>query len=283
MGTNGTDIAAGPGFEEEMLRSPRPEHNQPSGPIDRTPIVRRAFDNWGANAEQPRQGNEADLTQGDEESALVPLVNKIAQSIARGLVVAMKELEDHIASETRKVGDTVDRRLDSLQTSLQDLSRFVVDQRSTNSALESQLQELAARETADVEALRKEAQDLSSSLSERMETSTASLQETDARQAAVLDALCTETKAFSQAIAERVDGLCRELGIHQEDIAAVKGTLSAFSARMDAMVERLDRQADTVRSLCSAYSQRETELEQLVDGLARLRAFPTPAIPPQGL
>jgi chromosome segregation ATPase len=267
MGTNGTEIKADPRVDDEILGSPKPEDNQASGQTDRTQVRSRAFDNWGA-----------DPAQSAEDFALVPLVNKIAHSIARGLVVAMKELEDHIATETRKVGETVDRRLDTLQTSLQDLSRFVADQRSTNAAVEGQLEEVAfalreaiAREASDVEALRNEVQDISTSL-----------QEADARQAADLDALRTETRVFSQSAAERIDGLCKELGVHQEDIAAVKGTLGAFSARVDALVERLDRQADTVRSLCTAYSQRETELEQLVDGLVRLRAFPTP-VPTQGL
>jgi chromosome segregation ATPase len=271
MGTNGTDIAAGPRLDEEIVRSPKPE-----------------FDNCGADAEYPRHAG-ADLMQDEEDFALVPLVNKIAQSIARGLVVAMKELEDHIAMETRKVGDTVDRRLDDLQNSLQDLSRFVVDQRSTNATIEGQLQELQAglketdaREASDVEALRTEAQELPVWLSQRIEASAASLQEADSRQAADLDALRNETRTFSQSATERIDGLTRELAVHQEDIAALKGTLSAFSSRVDGLVERLDRQADAVRSLCSAYAQRESELEQLVDGLARLRAFPTP-IPAQGL
>jgi chromosome segregation ATPase len=255
-----------------------PEQNQASEESDPTPVRRQAFDNWSAGAEYSRQAGGDDPAQSDDEFALVPLVNKIAHSIARGLVVAMKELEDHIAAETRKVGDTVDRRLDSLQTSLQDLSRFVVDQRSTNALVEGQLQEVTAGlrevgacEASDVEALRQEVQDLS-----------ASLLETGARQAADLEALRTESKVLSQSIGERIDGLCKELGVHQEDIAAVKGTLGDFPARVDALVDRLDRQADTVRSLCTAYSQRETELEQLVDGLARLRAFPTP-IPAQGL
>src|SRR6185369_3600854 len=53
-----------------------------------------------------------------EELALAPLVDRIAYTIASGLVVAMKELENHIANETRKVGDSVGRRLDSLQSSL---------------------------------------------------------------------------------------------------------------------------------------------------------------------
>ena len=57
-------------------------------------------------------------------------------------------------------------------------------------------------------------------------------------------------------------------------MAATVGAVGAFSSRVDALVERLDRQADAVRSMFTAYSQRENELQQLVDGLARLRAFP---------
>jgi chromosome segregation ATPase len=197
--------------------------------------------------------------------ALAPLVDKIAYSIARGLVVAVKELEDHIGSETRKVGDAVDRRLDALQATLDDISRFVGDQRATNTEVQGQLQQLRADTTAS-----------SSGLAERIDAARAVQQESEARQAAEISALQSETRAFSQAVSERIDGVCKDLGIHQEDIAAIKATLCTFSTQVDSLVERLDRQADAVRSLCTAYSQRETELEQLVDGLARLRAFPTP-------
>jgi len=201
--------------------------------------------------------------------ALGPLVDKIAYSIARGLVVAVKELEDHIGSETRKVGDAVDRRLDTLQATLEDLSRFVGDQHATNNAVQGQFQQLTvrleetdARQASQLEALRAETTVASSSLSERID--------------ATVTALQTETRASSQAVSERIDGICRDLDIQQDDIAAIKATLGTFSSRMDAMMERLDRQADAVRSMCTAYSQRETELEQVVDGLARLRACATP-------
>jgi chromosome segregation ATPase len=101
-------------------------------------------------------------------------------------------------------------------------------------------------------------------------------QEADGKQAADLAALATETRAVSQSISERLEAICRDLGLQQEDLAAAKSAIASVSSRMDALVERLDRQADTVRKMCTAYSQRESELEQLVDGLARLRAFPTP-------
>ena len=221
-----------------------------------------------------------------EDFALAPLVDKIAYGIARGLIVAVKELENHIASETRKVGDSVDRRMDAVQAALQDLSAFMVEQRSTNAALQEQVQQLAAadaslRETeakqaAELEALRTETKAFSTEVTQRIDTAVAGLTEADTRQAAELASLQNQASAFSQTVTERIDGLCKELGVQQEDIGALKSTLSAFSSRVDSLVERLDRQGEAVRSLCTAYSQRENELEQLVDGLARLRAYPTP-------
>ena len=208
---------------------------------------------WPAGAEDSHHAGGADMMQGEDESALVPLLNKVAQSIAKGLVVAMKELEDHIALETRKVGDAVDRRLDYLQNSLHEISRFVADQHSTNAAVEGRLQELQG-----------------------------SLHETTGRYTVDLDVLRTETRASSQAANERIDGLCRDSGIQLEEIAALSIALPALSSRVDGLVERLDRQADAVRSLCATYAQRESELEHLVDGLARLRASST-HIPTEGL
>lgn len=165
------------------------------------------------------------------EPALAPLVDRIAHGFAKSLVVALKELENHIAAETRKVGDAVGRRLDALQASVQDLSGVVSEQRAMNLAVQEQCREL---------------------------------QEADAR------------------LSERIDGLCKDVSVQQEDIAAFKSALSDLSMRADGLIERLDRQAETLRSMCGTYAQRETELEQLVEGLARLRAFPA-APPTHGL
>jgi chromosome segregation ATPase len=210
-----------------------------------------------------------------QELALAPLVDKIAYGLARGLVVAVKELEDHIASETRKVADGVGKRLDTLQASFQDLSAVVSEQRSINSTVQEKCRELAsataflkecdARLTSEVSALREDT-------SHRLNT----LQETEARQAAELSILRSEAKEFSTSVSERIGSICKELGVQQEDIAAIKTSLSAFCSRVDAVSERLDRQAEALRSMCATYAQRESELEQLVDGLARLRACPAP-------
>ncbi|HUI82101.1 MAG TPA: hypothetical protein VLY24_29470 [Bryobacteraceae bacterium] len=316
MGTNGietaTATATAPWLEEEAFR---------------IQALERPASAPEAEAERPRAPREA-----TPDLALAPLVDKIAYGLARGLVIAMKELETHIASETRKVSESVGRRLDTLQASFQDLTEVVSEQRSMSLSVQAKCEQLAAatvsleesdaRQAAELAALRTETKELSDSVTvrvddlskdaatqktesnrrletlqssfeglsgavseqktvtisvqEKLAAATASLQESDARQAADLGALRLETKQVSAALSERIDALCKELGVHQEDMAAVKSTLCGFSSRVDTVVERLDRQADALRSMYSTYSQRETELEQLVDGLARLRAYPAP-------
>ena len=284
MATNMTDTVAEHWLETEGFR-PHPTERPTNGKADN-----------GAERESPTQ------------LALAPLVDKIAYGFARGLVVALKELENHIASETRKVGDTVGRRLDALHASFQDLTGAVSEQRALNLAVQDQCQQLAAttaslkdadaRQAEELSALRGETKVLSTEVSARIQSlgkeigarqeqagqrldtlaaATTALQESDARQAGELTALRTETREFSATISERIDALGRELGVQQEDIESVKTTLGGLASRVDNVVERLDRQAEALRSIYSTYAQRETELEQLVDGLARLRSYPAPA------
>jgi chromosome segregation ATPase len=258
-------------------------------------------------ADRPANGKSVGENGADAAPAmaLAPLVDKIAYGLARGLVVALKELENHIASETRKVGDAVGKQLSTLQASFQDLTGAVSEQRALGLAVQDQCQQLAAATASlresdqhraeELTALRVDTKALSAEVSQRIETlgkemgtrqeaagqrldaltaATTALQESDARQAGEFAAFRTETRELSTAISQRIDGICREFGVQQEDMEAVKTTLTGLSHRADGVVERLDRQAEALRSLCSTYAQRETELEQLVDGLARLRSHP---------
>ena len=263
------------------------------------------------HADRPTNGKTATDNGAERDTsalALAPLIDKIAYGFARGLVVALKELENHIASETRKVGESVGRRLDTLQSSFQDLTGAVSEQRAMSLAFQDQCQRLEAatvslresdaRQTEELSAIRGEVKEVSTEVSARIQAlgkelgarqeaagqrldalaaATTALQESDSRQAGELAALRTETRELSVAIASRIDTLCRDLGVQQEDMEAVKSTLGGVSTRVDVVVERLDRQAEALRSIYSTYAQRENELEQLVDGLARLRSHPTPA------
>jgi chromosome segregation ATPase len=259
-----------------------------------------------------------------EELALAPLVDRIAYTIASGLVVAMKELENHIASETRKVGDAVGRRLDALQASFDELSGAMAEQRSINQSVQQKCQDLSLVTEALHDADTKQEAETASlrvSVTERIDAVTASVKDSEARQqadtASRLEAVIATVKetdteretrmtalqaalnerlaeasaqleqtdarresdmaALRASLTERIDGLCKDLSVHQEDMVAVKSALGGFSKTLESLVERLDRQADALRSMSAAYAQRETDLEQLVQGLARLRAYPAPA------
>src|SRR5215831_10537054 len=120
MATNTTDIVAEHWFEAEGYR---PHPDRPNG----------------------KNGAENGAEREAATLALAPLVDKIAYGFARGLVVALKELENHIASETRKVGESVGRRLDTLQASFQDLTGAVAEQRTLNTAFQEQCQRLEAK------------------------------------------------------------------------------------------------------------------------------------------
>lgn len=309
MATNGTSIAAESGFGEAKFGD-EGFRNQAR---KRAPDARFSDSGYSSAV----AGDPADTRDAADDFALAPLVDKIAFGIASGLVVAVKELEQHIATETRKVGDAVERQIDTLQTSLQELFRFVEEQRSANVAVQDQLRQLAvadaglteahARHAADLSALRTQANEFSASALQRFEASAVSLRDLDSRHSTQLEALRTESSAFasavskrigdavaaleesdakqathSKSISERLAGVCGDIGVQQEDMVAVKATLGTVCARIDSLVERLDRQAEAVRLMHTNYSQRETELEQLVNGLARLRAFPTP-LPTNGL
>jgi chromosome segregation ATPase len=238
-------------------------------------------------------------------------VDQVAYGFARVLVTAMRELEIHIANENRKLGENVGERLDSLQASVGELTGAVSEQRSASLAIMERcaalegaatlLRESDARRQEEIAALRSETVETTGSISARIDSSVASLQDADAHQqveiASVRKLVETETaalrergsrhessllaaqaeaKAFSAAVAERFDTLCAEIGVQQEDIAALKSTLSGFGTRLDGVLERLDKQADALHSMYLTYSQRESELEQLIEGLTRLRSVPPP-------
>ena len=213
----------------------------------------------GTQTQQAPDFAAIDVPEAPIGSSLAPVVDKMAYSFAKGMVALVKELEQHIATETRKVGDAVDKRLETLQASFHEFSRFVEEQRTANAAVQDQLQQLKAADT--------------------------SLRETATGHTADIERLGKESgevRSLAAANAQRIDEICKELGVQQEDIAAMKGPLGNIFQRVEALVERMDRQADAVRSMNAAYAQRESELEQVMDGLTRLRAYKT-AVPTSGL
>jgi chromosome segregation ATPase len=259
---------------------------------------------------------------GEQDFALRPLVDKVAYAFASGLIVAMRELDAHIANQTQQVSDSVHQHLTALESSFKDA---LSEQRALNAAVQEKFRELDAatvalaqtdekqqgeldtlrgdaaafsqsvterfgqaadsvrsleeRQTAQIAVLGEESRQAASSLQQRVSAAEATLQEADARNASDIAVVRAEMKEIAGAASARVEALAKELMLHQDDLAALKASLAGFSTTVDSFAERLDRQAESLRSMFAAYSQRETQLEQLVDGLTRLRPYPPPAAP----
>jgi hypothetical protein len=315
MATDMTDLRGVNILSDEaprMRRAPREMREMDAPPHQPRPQDTHLSD------EDPRspQRTAAAAAAVGQELALGPLVDQVAYGFARVLVVAMKELETHIANENRKLGDNVGERLDSLQASFDDLAGAVSEERSANlaimdrcAALESataSLKESDGSRQEEISVVRTEVSTTAASLSTRIDesvtalkgaeahqqgeianvrrlidTETAAIRERDARQDSDLVALRSETNLFSASVKERIDALKSDLAIQQEDIAAMKSGLSGFSLRVDGVLERLDKQAEAVHSMYLTYAQRESELEQLIEGLTRLRSVPAPAAAPR--
>jgi chromosome segregation ATPase len=108
---------------------------------------------------------------------------------------------------------------------------------------------------------------------------TVSIGESTSRYERDREALQNETRAALQPVWERIDRLSGEFEARRADIETTLITMNSISARIDACVERLDRQGAGIRSLHGAYSQHENDVEQIVEGLVRLRALPRPSVP----
>ncbi len=215
-----------------------------------------------------------------------PLVIKLALGIARELAGAIRELENHLSIETRRAGEATEGRLNTIMNEVANFSQFIGEQRSANGVLHEKMQHLVVSEgelreardryTQELETLRADSREFSGAVSAHLDAAMAALEESNAGHTRQREALHNEVRSSFPPVWERIDNLCRDIGARQEDIAVTKTALDTISSRIDACVERLDRQAEAVRSVHGASRQRDIELEQIVEGLVRLKASPRP-------
>ena len=132
---------------EEAVFLPRkvdPESNgAPSPAIEKGQTAKPAAENLGSGTEELRRNGLGVPQDASQDLALAPLADNVAYGLASVLVVAIRGLENHMASETREGGE---RRppLDDLQTGFQDPTEAISEQRSMNLAVQDKCQQLAA-------------------------------------------------------------------------------------------------------------------------------------------
>ena len=201
-----------------------------------------------------------------DEQITAQIAAKLADGLAKILIGAFHELEIHLVGESRKVAHSFQEQLERLQATVESLvqlqTRFahlteaVSEQRSTSVALGEKYNQLAQTVT--------------------------SLEQTTSRHQSELAGLRGETKDLSAIVGQHVDTLAARLGLHLEELSGLKTTVSDISRKVAGFIERLDRQAEVIRSLNDVQARRAAALDDVLGVLARLKAPDQPLVAAAG-
>jgi len=212
-----------------------------------------------------------------DEQAMAHMAGKLADGLSKILTGAFQELERHIIGESRKISISLEQQLERLQATVDSLTQLkVVFEQLTETVAQQKLvgatlgqkhdqvsaqvialQDTTARYETELGALRGETTTLrAETVAIRGETVT----------------LRTEAKDFSAAITHQMDGVSARLGLHHEELAGLKSNISDVSRKVTGFIERLDRQAEVIRSLNETQVRRAAALDELLGVLTRLKA-----------
>jgi hypothetical protein len=191
----------------------------------------------------------AEKRSGDEQAAAA-ILNRMAES-ANTFLSAVQELVQQGSGWRSAVG----QQLDGLTRRFDQLAEVVFEQQTVNGVVQERYEELCQAVAATREANTRHENDvqaLREGTRERMDWFSGHLEELVAQQA-------LQREEFS-GLQGKVDSLTH---LHT--------TVSELSTRVESWCERLDRQGETLHSLCEAQNQRTAALDQVVEVLNRLR------------
>jgi len=212
-----------------------------------------------------------------DEQAMANMAGKLADGLSKILTGAFQELERHIIGESHKISNSLEEQLHRLQATtdslvqlkvkFEQLTEAISEQKLANAAIAQKqdqasgkviaLEENVARHETELGALRGETTTLrAEAVTLRNETGT----------------LRTESKDFSTVTAQQIDGVSARLGLHQEELTGLKSNVSEISRKVTGILDRLDRQAEVIRSLNETQTRRTAALDELLAVLTRLKA-----------
>ncbi len=212
-----------------------------------------------------------------DEQAMANIAGKLADGLSKILTGAFQELERHIIGESHKISNSLEEQLHRLQATIdslvqlkvkfEQLTEAISEQKLANAAIAQKqdqasgkviaLEENVARHETELGALRGETTTLRAEAATlRNETGT----------------LRTEAKDFSTVTAQQIDGVSARLGLHQEELTGLKSNVSEISRKVTGILDRLDRQAEVIRSLNETQTRRAAALDELLAVLTRLKA-----------
>lgn len=180
----------------------------------------------------------------------------LASSVSHAVVGAVTNLEKHRAAQTQDIQNAIRHhdeqlrgvleRLTAVQQKLDEFARFASEHKSWA---------VSAGEKHD-----------------HLATEVESLRQSDASREASLEELRRETLDLSVSVSDRQDQMIGRLELQQADLAELKAGVGEVSPKLNAAVERIERQARALRSIFEAEKRREAALEQLNEAATNLKA-----------
>src|SRR5579872_2144025 len=218
----------------------------------------------------PASKPEIKLEERVDDQAMANVAGRLADGLSKILTGAFQELERHIIGESIKASTSLAQQLEKLRATvesltllrgqLEQLTQAVTDHKTTGTALGQKHDEVSTQVAALLETTARHQTELGALRGETgtLRTETAALR--------------TEAKDFSAKIAHQVDGVTSRLGLQHEELAGLKSHISDVSGKVTGFVERLDRQAEVLRSLNDTQARRAAALDELLAVLTRLKA-----------
>jgi chromosome segregation ATPase len=229
-----------------------PVNNRPSstpaGHLEQTKVEER-----GIVDERPRV----------DEQTIANMSGKLADSLSKILTGAFQEMERHIIGESHKISASLEQQLNRLQATtdnlvqldvkFEQLAEAVSEQKLANAALVQKQDQVSGKVTAIEETVTRHQTELGALRGE-------------------ITTLRVEAKDFSAMTAQQIDGVTARLGLHQEELDGLKSNVSEISRKVSGIIERLDFQAEVIRSLNETQARRSAALDELLGVLTRLKA-----------
>jgi chromosome segregation ATPase len=211
-----------------------------------------------------------------EEQAIASMAGKLADGLAKILLGAFQELEIHIVGESRRLSTSFEQQLTRLHTAVESLGQLKVrfehlaesvsEQQTSGLAIGQKYDQLSAAVTSLQDASTRHETEIGALRGE-----TGSLREKADTLRGETTALRDDAKKFTTGIIQQMDGLAARLGLQQEDLSGLKATVSDISRKVGGFGERLDRQAEIIRSLSDSQTRRAEVLDELLGVLTRLK------------
>jgi DNA repair exonuclease SbcCD ATPase subunit len=187
-----------------------------------------------------------------------PFAARLAADVATGLnnvlIRAIQDLEQHITGESSRLSSTFGERLDRLQSSVESLQ-----------PLHARLDQLVQAGIAAQEKY------------EQLAATAKSLREDHTRIDAEVGALKLQLHELSASSSSRFEEVCRRIEGQDREIATVQSSIAAFTPKVAAAAEKLERHANAIRSIHRAHHERAEVLGQVGELLDRFKA--TPVLP----